>query len=84
MNEQRNELRMPATAAARIMFNGGGYECVARDISLTGARLQVTIPTAIIPDQIEFLLKNDGITHPARVVWKLTSQIGIKFADSTG
>jgi|tagenome__1003787_1003787.scaffolds.fasta_scaffold20097174_2 hypothetical protein len=81
--EQRREAnRIRTLKGGTIVFNNGNsvLNCVIRDVSATGARLQVD-GGAILPDQ--FLL----VTGPweqrqeraVRVVWRARGQLGVVF-----
>lgn len=52
--------------------------CVVRDISETGARLQVKQVTSV-PDTFELIVELDGLEVPAEVVWRSASEVGIRF-----
>ncbi|MEM9026977.1 MAG: response regulator [Pseudomonadota bacterium] len=52
--------------------------CVVRDISATGARLQVSEATAI-PNTFELLVELDGLRADCVVIWRASSRVGVKF-----
>lgn len=65
--------------AATIAFNGGVIDCVLRNLSDTGAQLEVTSPVGI-PDQFELMLTGESAHRPCRVVWRKATRIGVSFA----
>jgi two-component system response regulator len=52
--------------------------CVVRDISETGARLQVK-SSAGVPDTFELIVELDGLEAHVETVWRRTSEIGVRF-----
>ena len=55
-------------------------DCIVRDLSDLGARLQ--IPKDLpVPDQVQLLELKSGIAFDARVVWRRYPMIGIHFSD---
>ncbi len=52
--------------------------CVVRDISDTGARLQVG-QVSSVPDTFELIVELDGLEAPAEIVWRSVAEIGVRF-----
>ncbi len=52
--------------------------CVLRDLSDTGARLQVAQSSAV-PDTFELIVELDGLEVPCQVVWRKLTEIGVSF-----
>ncbi len=52
--------------------------CVVRDLSQSGAKLQVA-NVAMIPDTFELIVELDGLEAPAEVVWRSTGEVGVRF-----
>jgi hypothetical protein len=52
--------------------------CFVCDISLSGARLRLSKDLEL-PKIVKVLINN--VLHPARVVWRKESQIGIEFVE---
>jgi hypothetical protein len=61
---------------ATIQFGGGAIDCTIRNLSETGAALDVTSPLGI---PTEFTLVAEGVHRPCRVVWRKERRIGITF-----
>jgi hypothetical protein len=76
--ETRIAPRFRVMKAAMIEFIGGPVGCTVRDISLTGAALEV--PSQIgIPAQFTLVIPNDGLHLPCHVVWRREFRIGVAF-----
>lgn len=73
-DERRRQLK-----SAVIAFNGrhSTLPCSLRDISESGARLQVT--STQVPDTFELLVDLDGLEVPCAVVWRRGEYVGVKF-----
>ena len=52
--------------------------CVVRDISETGARLQVE-QASTVPDTFELIVDLDGLEVPCAVVWRKLNEVGVAF-----
>lgn len=62
-----------------IEFGGGGIDCTVRNMSPTGAALDVLSPVGI-PDKFNLLVSKDGLRFECRVVWRKAERIGVRFA----
>ena len=71
--------RHRVSKAARIEFTGGRpVNCVVRDLSLTGAKIDV--PTQVgVPKCFVLAIAEDGLRLPCRVAWRKEFQIGVAF-----
>jgi hypothetical protein len=65
----------------RILFGGGSIDCTVRNLSETGAALDVTSPLGI---PTEFTLVTDNGQRHCRVVWRKEKRIGVTFDKETG
>ena len=59
-------------------FGGGAIDCTVRNLSNTGAALEVTSPIGI-PDQFILVLPADGLHMPCHVIWRKQKRIGVTF-----
>ena len=75
-DEHRIATRHRVLKGGRIQFGGGSIDCTVRNLSETGAALDVTSPLGI---PTEFMLVADGIQRPCRVVWRKEKRIGVTF-----
>ena len=64
--------------AATISFGGGAISCTVRNLSVSGAALEVASPIGI-PDSI--VLDLEGCRRPCRVIWRAERRIGVRFID---
>jgi hypothetical protein len=79
--ENRIASRHRVLKGARIHFGGGSIDCTVRNISATGAALEVTSPLGI---PTAFTLVTDGDHRPCRVVWRKERRIGVTFDKENG
>ena len=75
----RRTSRRRQLKAAIIAFNGRHVTlpCRLRDISDTGARLEVDTPS--VPDTFELIVEMDGLEAACEVIWRRQSVIGVRF-----
>jgi hypothetical protein len=76
--EKRTSQRHRASRAGTIEFDGGAINCVVRNLSSTGARLDLASPVEI-PDHFILFLREDGHHTSCRTVWRKEKRIGIVF-----
>lgn len=76
--ENREDRRRRVLRAGTIEFDGGAIDCTVRNLSSTGAMLQVASPVGI-PEKFTLMLR-DGHVAPCRVVWRKPTAIGVAFA----
>jgi len=76
MNEHRIASRHRVLKSGKIEFGGGAIDCTVRNISGTGAALDVTSPVGI---PARFMLATNGKRLPCRVVWRKEKRIGVAF-----
>jgi len=62
-----------------IEFNGGTIDCVVRNLSQTGAALEVATPVGI-PAEFNLLMSGDRAHQHCKVVWRKDKRIGVRFA----
>jgi hypothetical protein len=74
----RASVRKRVLRPATIEIDGGGaISCVARNLSNTGAMLDVESPFGI-PERF-ILILGDGHQIPCRVAWRKPKRIGVAF-----
>ena len=78
MNELRVAPRRRTLKAGTIEFSGGGIDCTVRNISETGAALEVVSPL-FIPDHFTLFVPSDQFKRPCHIVWRKEKRIGIEF-----
>lgn len=77
---KRGAMRTRTLIGAKILFNGGHsvLDCVARNLSSTGARLQ--IENALSAPATFKLVLSDGRRFCCDVVWRKNGAIGVRFS----
>ena len=81
MEERRDNGRNRILKTGAIEFNGGAIDCVVRNISDSGAALDVASPVGI-PEHFILSILPDGSRHECRVAWRKQKRIGVAFSKS--
>jgi PilZ domain len=76
MNEHR--LRQRILKAGTISFDRAGIDCTVRNVSGTGACLEIESPVGI-PNNFTLVISKDNLKRPCRVAWRSARRIGIRF-----
>jgi hypothetical protein len=63
---------------AQIEYGGDRIACTVRDLSITGAALEISDPT-VIPAKFTLVVPEDGLKLPCRVVRRTDFRIGVAF-----
>jgi hypothetical protein len=78
-DEHRIAPRRRFLKAGRISFGGGAaFDCTVRNLSETGAALEVISPVGI-PERFTLVIEADHLHVPCRVIWKKEKRIGVRF-----
>ncbi len=78
MTENRRAARRRVLKSAVIEFEGGAFSCAVRNISDSGAALDV--PASLgIPHEFELVVTTDLTERHCRVVWRKATRIGVTF-----
>jgi hypothetical protein len=78
MNEHRIAPRRRVLRAGSIQFGGGAIDCTVRNVSETGAALEVVSPL-FIPDRFTLVIQTEQLKRPCRIVWHRQKRIGVAF-----
>jgi hypothetical protein len=80
MDERRSHKRRRTFKGGKMIFNKGlsVRDCIIRDLSDEGARLELTTPVGI-PDQFEIIIAPDRVRRFCKTVWRSSNQIGVLF-----
>lgn len=79
MDERRRHPRQRVLKRGMLTFiGGGGIDCTVRNISISGARIDVASPIGI-PDLFHLVIEADQFIRRGRPVWSSERQIGIEF-----
>jgi PilZ domain len=79
VNERRISFRYRTNRPARISLDGGEViECFVRDLSASGARLEVGNPKQVSE---KFILRIEGMPKPyrCRVAWRTANMLGAEY-----
>lgn len=85
MPEQRTEPRKRTFLKGTLYFNNrlNSVECLIRDFSDHGARVQFSAPTSV-PDAVELYIPARDQTLHGRVRWRKDEEIGLSFTADPG
>jgi len=78
MVETRIAPRYRVMKAAKIVLRASVMDCTVRDLSITGAALDVLSQVGI-PEKFTLAVPEDGLHLPCRVVWRKAFRIGVTF-----
>lgn len=78
MEEKRESLRSRVLKTGSISFGGAAISCTVRNISATGALLEVESPLGI-PERFILVVPADQSSRPCRIIWKSERRIGVGF-----
>ena len=79
VHEHRTALRRRLLKAGKISFGGGAaFDCTVRNLSETGAALEVISPVGI-PERFTLVIDADHRHLTCRVVWRKETRIGVHF-----
>ena len=78
MVEKRVTHRNRVFKTGTIEFGDGAIDCTVRNLSNTGAALDVNSPAGI-PDKFALMLPTSGLHFACRVIWRGQNRIGVKF-----
>jgi hypothetical protein len=78
MVETRVAVRHRVQMAATIEFGGIAVDCIIRNLSTTGAQLELS-SRARIPADFTLVVPGDGLRLPCTVVWRTEYRMGVHF-----
>jgi hypothetical protein len=79
-DNKRISPRLRSFLKGRVIYNGGqtNLECLIRDISSTGARLEFS-SSVTLPDRFDLYLPHREETCKAHIQWRRGEEIGVAF-----
>lgn len=80
MNDKRMASRHRVFKAGKILFDGAVIDCTVRNVSRTGAALEVVSPVGI-PHRFTLMIEADRARRTCHVVWRKVGRIGVGFDD---
>jgi len=79
MSERRISLRYPTRRSARIDIKGKEpIDCLVRDLSASGARLEVPDPRQL-SDKFTLTIVGSWDRHACRVAWRKGNMVGVEY-----
>ena len=79
MNEHRIAPRRRMFKAGTFEFGGGGgMDCTVKNLSDTGAALEILSPL-YVPDRFTLFVPSDQFKRRCHVVWRKERRVGIAF-----
>jgi hypothetical protein len=78
MAKTRVAPRVRVNKPAKIDHGGDKINCIIRDLSATGAALEIT-DIVRLPDNFVLLIPEDRLKLPCRVVWRSEYRLGVTF-----
>ena len=79
MTDKRNAYRQRVLKRGTLAFDGGGgIDCTVRNISSSGARIDVASPVGI-PQYLTLIIEADHFMRSCHAVWRKEKQIGVAF-----
>jgi hypothetical protein len=78
VSENRKNVRLRTLKAGVIAFDQGTISCIVRNVSVSGACLEVASPMGI-PNSFTLLMESDHIKRQCHVAWMKDKRIGIHF-----
>ena len=76
--DKRRATRRDIKRAARMSFGKKSLVCTVRNVSASGASIQVA-DVAAIPDSFRLVMEMETAARRCVVVWRKTTQVGVKF-----
>jgi hypothetical protein len=78
MVETRHDARHRVLKVGTVDFNGCTIDCTVRNLSLTGAAIEMANQQEI-PDKFTLVVPGDKLYLPCHVVWRKAYRIGVRF-----
>jgi hypothetical protein len=78
MKDKRIAPRRRVLKVGSIELGGGAIDCTVRNISETGAALEVVSPL-YIPDRFTLVVPTEQLRRPCHIVWRKEKRIGVTF-----
>lgn len=78
MEDRRKLRRSRILKAGMISFGGSAISCAVRNLTQSGAMLDVASPLGI-PKEFTLVISSDNVHHECRIVWIKEQRIGVSF-----
>jgi len=85
MSDHRLSSRQRSLLRGIVYFAGNpcAVDCLVRDISATGARIEFTTPPAAVTNNLELQIPMKAQRHHCRVAWRFGREVGVAFAEAS-
>jgi PilZ domain len=77
-DQKRHAQRFRVFKAGTIEFSGNAIPCTVRNLSESGAAIEVKTPLWF-PDHFTLGIASDGTRRACHIVWRVESRIGVAF-----
>ena len=84
MDDRRKQPRDKVTLGATASKDQKAKECIVRDMSEDGARIQFPLGHRPIKEQMSLTIERDGRPVTADIVWTKGNVVGVSFNDARG
>jgi hypothetical protein len=81
MDEHRAVSGRRVLKIGAIEFGDGAIPCTVRNISSSGAAIEVTSPLWF-PDRFTLVVPSEQLRRACHIIWRRERCIGVKFADT--
>ena len=78
MTEKRAAQRYRVFKGGTITFQGGGIACTVRNMSASGAAVDLDGP-AILPQSFTLSISRDNFVRNCRTIWRSDKRVGLTF-----
>ena len=79
MIEQRKATRQRVLKQGTLAFgSGGGVDCMVRNISSSGARIEIASPMRL-PPSFTLVIKTDHFLRRCHPIWSKDTKVGVEF-----
>ncbi len=82
MDDRRNQPRDKVIFGATASKDQKAKECVVRDISGEGARVEIPLGHRPIKEQMSLTIERDGRPVSADIIWSRGNVVGVSFSDA--
>jgi len=77
--QKRSNQRQRVLKAGTISFDrAAGIDCTVRNVSETGAMLEIASPVGI-PNEFVLVIRKDNLQRTCHVAWRSARRIGVRF-----
>ncbi len=78
MEDKRRLRRARVLKAGTISFGGAAISCKVRNLTRSGAMLDVASPLGV-PKEFTLVISSDEVRHECRIVWIQEKRLGVSF-----